>query len=52
MGRRDTNDVTVSDISVSRMHAILTYSEDDNGLIFISDNDSKFGTFTKMKNLH
>lgn len=49
VGRRDTNDVTVSDISVSRNHAIFTFSEEDDGHVFLSDNDSKFGTFTKLQ---
>jgi len=41
LGRGHQCDLRISDISVSRVHALLKY-EDDKFLVF--DNDSKFGT--------
>jgi hypothetical protein len=46
IGRRVNNDVTVSDISVSRKQAIVKLR---GSKIFVSDCDSKFGTFVKAK---
>lgn len=46
MGRGHDSDVRVSDISVSRCHAII--SADKNGA-YILDNDSKFGTLVQLK---
>ena len=41
-GRGHDSDVRVSDISVSRCHAFLKYSNDHN--FYLEDNFSKFGT--------
>ena len=41
LGRGHQCDLRISDISVSRVHALLKY-EEDKFLVF--DNDSKFGT--------
>ena len=46
MGRRINNDITVSDISVSRKQA--TFRVKDSRL-FVEDCDSKFGTFIKIR---
>lgn len=46
VGRRITNDITVSDISVSRNQATFRIKDDK---IFIEDCDSKFGTFVKVR---
>lgn len=46
IGRRINNDVTVSDISVSRKQATVKIRDDK---IFIEDCDSKFGTFVKVR---
>lgn len=46
IGRRVNNDVTVSDISVSRKQAIVKVR---GSKIFVQDCDSKFGTFVKIK---
>jgi hypothetical protein len=43
VGRRVTNDITVSDISVSRAQASIKLMNDNT--IFVEDYDSKFGTF-------
>ena len=45
IGRRVNNDVTVSDISVSRKQALVKIK---GSKIFVSDCDSKFGTFVKV----
>ena len=47
VGRRINNDITVSDISVSRKQA--TFRLKDNNKIFIEDCESKFGTFVKVR---
>jgi hypothetical protein len=49
VGRRITNDVTVSDISVSRAQASIKLRQ---GKVYIQDCDSKFGTFVKIKGLY
>lgn len=46
MGRGHESEVRVSDISVSRTHAIIRYQADG---IFISDNQSKFGTLVLVR---
>jgi flagellar basal body P-ring protein FlgI len=46
IGWRINNDVTVSDISVSRKQATIKIKEDK---IFVEDCDSKFGTFVKIR---
>ena len=48
VGRRVTNDITVSEISVSRMQATIQML---NNKIYITDNDSKFGTFLMVQDL-
>ena len=45
VGRRINNDITVSDISVSRRQASIKFKDDK---VFIEDGDSKFGTFVKI----
>jgi pSer/pThr/pTyr-binding forkhead associated (FHA) protein len=45
IGRRVSNDITISDISVSRLQASITMKNDR---IFVEDCDSKFGTFVKV----
>ena len=49
VGRRITNDITVSDISVSREQATIKLSK--NNHVFLSDSKSKFGTFVLIKGL-
>ena len=46
IGRRINNDITVSDISVSRKQATIRMKENK---IFLEDGDSKFGTFVKVR---
>eukprot|EP00347_Sterkiella_histriomuscorum_P015483 403356858 len=46
VGRRINNDITVSDISVSRNQASIRLKE---GKVFVEDCESKFGTFVKIK---
>jgi pSer/pThr/pTyr-binding forkhead associated (FHA) protein len=46
IGRRITNDITISDISVSRKQAAITLNE--NNRVYVEDCDSKFGTFVKV----
>ena len=46
VGRRVTNDITVSDISVSRAQASITLEKDNK--VWVKDLDSKFGTFVKI----
>ena len=50
VGRRVTNDVTVSDISVSREQAEIKLDIKTNQ-VYISDCESKFGTFVKIDGL-
>lgn len=45
VGRRVSNDITVSDISVSRAQASFVLRD---GSVFVSDCASKFGTFVKL----
>ena len=48
VGRRINNDITVSDISVSRKQATILLEGDK---VFLEDADSKFGTFVKINGL-
>ena len=45
IGRRISNDITISDISVSRKQAAITLK---NGKVYVEDCESKFGTFVKV----
>ena len=46
VGRRVTNDITVSDISVSRAQASIKLKKDNK--VWVEDLESKFGTFVKV----
>ena len=46
IGRRINNDITISDISVSRKQAAIRLTKDDK--VIVEDCDSKFGTFVKV----
>ena len=48
LGRGHESDVRVSDISVSRCHALVKYN-DANGRFYLEDNLSKFGTLVLAK---
>ena len=48
LGRGHESDIRVSDISVSRCHALIKYSE-ENGNFYLEDNLSKFGTLVLAK---
>lgn len=48
LGRGHESDVRVSDISVSRCHAILKFDQSDQGY-YLEDNLSKFGTLVLAK---
>lgn len=48
LGRGHESDVRVSDISVSRCHAILKYDLNDKAY-YLEDNLSKFGTLVLAK---
>ena len=45
-GRANTNDIKISDISISRSHAILKVQ---NGEVYIIDAKSKFGTLLLLR---
>eukprot|EP00359_Climacostomum_virens_P005739 CAMPEP_0204919114 /NCGR_PEP_ID=MMETSP1397-20131031/16637_1 /ASSEMBLY_ACC=CAM_ASM_000891 /TAXON_ID=49980 /ORGANISM="Climacostomum Climacostomum virens, Strain Stock W-24" /LENGTH=337 /DNA_ID=CAMNT_0052092669 /DNA_START=1 /DNA_END=1014 /DNA_ORIENTATION=+ len=47
LGRGHESDLRISDISVSRCHAVLSIVD---GKLYIRDNQSKFGTLIKMPN--
>jgi hypothetical protein len=47
LGRANDSDVRMTDISVSRNHALLKLV---NGSFFIDDNSSKFGTLAQIQN--
>ena len=49
VGRRINNDITISDISVSRKQAGIKLV---NNKVFVEDCDSKFGTFIKIFNTY
>ena len=44
MGRGHESDLRVSDISVSRCHALLKYDAQETNQYYLEDNLSKFGT--------
>ena len=44
LGRGHESDLRVSDISVSRCHALLKYDHENTQGFFLEDNLSKFGT--------
>ena len=46
VGRNNSSEVIMNDISVSRSHCYLTY---EKGTLFIKDKNSKFGTLIKPK---
>lgn len=48
VGRRVNNEISISDISVSRRQAEFQLV---NNELFVTDNDSKFGTFKKLEGL-
>jgi hypothetical protein len=48
LGRGHESDVRVSDISVSRCHALIKYNQ-INGKFYLEDNLSKFGTLVLAK---
>jgi len=48
LGRGHESDVRVSDISVSRCHALIKYNL-QNGRFYLEDNLSKFGTLVLAK---
>lgn len=45
IGRRINNDITISDISVSRKQAAIKLKDNQ---VIVEDCDSKFGTFVKV----
>ena len=47
IGRRISNDISITDISVSRVHAEINFIPADEKL-YLSDCDSKFGTFKQV----
>ena len=47
LGRGHDSDIRITDISVSRCHAMIKI---DKGSFFIEDNESKFGTLVLLKN--
>jgi len=46
IGRENTVDIRITDISVSRAHAYINYY---NGNFYVMDNGSKFGTLTLVQ---
>lgn len=46
LGRGHESEVRISDISVSRCHALIKYKEDG---FYIEDNNSKFGTIVLLR---
>jgi len=46
LGRGHESDVRIADVSISRCHAVIRYS---NGQFLLEDNNSKFGTLVAMK---
>ena len=48
LGRGHDSDIRISDISVSRCHAIIKY---DEGEFVLEDNSSKFGTLVEIQEL-
>lgn len=49
LGRGHDSDIRISDISVSRCHAVIRYS---NGEFILEDNNSKFGTLVEEKEIY
>jgi hypothetical protein len=49
VGRRVTNDITVSDISVSRLQSKIQLV---GNTVYMTDLDSKFGSFLLLSDLH
>ena len=49
MGRGHESDLRVSDISVSRCHAIIKYDAENSRKFYLEDNLSKFGTLVLSK---
>ncbi len=49
VGRRVTNDITVSDISVSRLQSKIQLIGNN---VYMADLDSKFGTFLLLKDVY
>lgn len=47
VGRENTVDIRITDISVSRAHAHINYYKGD---FYLDDNNSKFGTLKLLKN--
>lgn len=50
LGRGHESDLRVSDISVSRCHAIIKYDEKSSQRFYLEDNLSKFGTLVLANN--
>ena len=50
VGRGHDADIRVTDISVSRFHALINRNED--GEYFVEDNKSKFGTLMQIRKPH
>ena len=48
VGRRANNDLSVSDISVSRRQAFLEFVDQK---VYLQDIDSKFGTFKQVRGI-
>jgi pSer/pThr/pTyr-binding forkhead associated (FHA) protein len=46
VGRRVNNDITISDISVSRRQSSIRLTKENK--VIVEDCDSKFGTFVKI----
>ena len=49
IGRKASNDITLKDISISRLHCFLYIKK---GRVFLVDNYSKFGTLIKSPKLN
>ena len=50
IGRGHESDLRVSDISVSRCHAIIKYDANNSQRFYLEDNLSKFGTLVLANN--
>ena len=50
LGRGHESDLRVSDISVSRCHAIIKYDDEITKRFYLEDNLSKFGTLVLANN--
>lgn len=49
IGRKASNDITLKDISISRLHCFLFIKR---GKVFLIDNYSKFGTLIKTSEIN